>query len=198
MNRRSCRSAPWLVMAIALPLFSQSAKATAQDVLFACGTGAPAVACSGTVVPVGSNASTTGVVVKNTQGPDFLKNFTLKFNTAALTTSLKEIGGDGSLLTGVITSFNVFDPPSGTGEVFLNVTFNLMPSEFASFLGGGQIHPGTVDAHFRVSTGLVTNSFTDISATPEPASYLLMGTGMLLCAMVLRRIKSTRQSTLAA
>jgi hypothetical protein len=189
-------------MAIALPLFSQSAKATPQDVLFSCGTGAPAVACSGTVVPAGSNASTAGITVTNTQGPDFLKNFSLVFNTAALTASLTELGvgpgNDHSFLSGVITSFNVFDPNTGIGDVFLNVTFNLMPSEFATFLGGGQIHPGTVEAHFRVSNGVVTSSFTDISATPEPASYLLMGTGMLLCAMVLRRIKSTRQSTLVA
>jgi PEP-CTERM motif len=205
MNRRSCRSAPWLVMAIALPLFSQSAKATAMSIVFGC-PGA-AGACAGTISEAGGNAKTNGlgVTVANTFGPDQGvlaindHKFHLVFNTFAntLVTLTEFTGSDGSFLSGHYTSKTI-----GPGSVALTVVFTTLPSEFVAWLGGSGSGPfafdGSVSAFFNISGGAVTSSTVTINPTPEPATYLLMGTGMLLCALVLRRTKSTRRSTLAA
>ena len=203
MNRRSCRSAPWVVLAIALPLFSQSAKATGMPIIFGC-PGATGT-CAATISPQpGGNAKTNGmgITVANTFGPDQGAlpindhKFHLVFNTLATNVvTLTEFGpgSDASFLSGHFTSKTV-----GPNFVFLDVLFTTLPSEFISWLGGGPPYAGSVFASFTLSGGNVTGAFVPINPTPEPATYLLMGTGMLLCALVLRRIKSTRQSTLAA
>jgi hypothetical protein len=186
-------------MAIALPLFSQSAKATGMPITFGCPSASGL--CAGTISPqAGGNAKTNGVgvTVANTFGPDSGLKFHLNFNTLASTSvTLNEIGGDSSALSGHFISKSV-----GPGFVFLNVVFTALPSEFISWLGGSGPGPfafdGSVFASFALSGGSVTGAFIPISPTPEPTTYLLMGTGMLLCALVLRRTKSTRQSTLAA
>ena len=187
------------MLAIALPLFSQSAKATGMPITFGC----PSTAglCAGTISPeAGGNAKTNGVgvTVANTFGPDLGLKFHLNFDTLASTlVTLNEIGGDSSALSGSITSKTVVP-----GVVVLGVTFTSLPSEFVTWLGGSGSGPfdfdGSVTAVFNISGGAVTGAFIPINPTPEPTTYLLMGTGMLLCALVLRRTKSTRQSTLAA
>jgi hypothetical protein len=192
MKRRSCRSAPWLVMAIALPLFSQNAKAT--PVVFSC---ASLASCSGSVAFSAGQASTTGIKVRNTVGPadDLLKFFTLTFNTSTNVAKLAEIAGDGSTLTGTIQGSLVSPPTSPTGPsgVTLTVLFNSLPLDFQTFIG-------TTDGDGFISTfelhgNGVTNANATISPTPESASYLLMGTGMLLCALVLRSRKRSSQAT---
>jgi hypothetical protein len=204
MKRSSCRSVTWVVMAIALPLFSQSARATGMPVTFGC-PGAAGL-CSGTITAntITQNAKTNGlgVIVANTFGPDMGAlpvndhKFHLVFNTFTSTlVKLTEFGSgsDGSVLSGHYTSKTVV-----AGGVTLGVTFTALPSEFVTWLGGGPPYDGSVTAFFKVIGGNVTASLTAINPSPEPATYLLMGTGMLLCALVLRRTKSSRQSTLAA
>jgi len=203
MKRGSRRTVTWVVMAIALPLFSQSAKATGMPVIFSCpgATGS----CAATITPqAGGNAKTNGmgIVVANTFGPDQGAlpindhKFHLVFNTLASTlVTLTEFGAgsDGSFLSGHFTSKTI-----GSGSVALTVVFTTLPSDFITWLGGAPPYDGSVAAFFNISSHAVTGSFVTINPSPEPATYLLMGTGMLLCALVLRRTKSTRQSTLTA
>src|SRR4030081_2995839 len=174
MNRRSCRSAPWLVMAIALPLFSQSAKASGMPITFGCPS--PSGVCAGTISPqTGGNAKTNGlgITVANTFGPDAGAlpvndhKFHLVFNTLATTlVTLTEFGpgSDASFLSGHFTSKTVVP-----GLVVLDVLFTTLPSEFITWLGGGPPYAGSVFASFTLSGGNVTGAFVPINPTPEPA-----------------------------
>lgn len=199
------RSLPLVAVALALPLFSQSAKAT--DVLFACSNGLGTPNCNGSAttilagdgVTVTASSSPLGITVGNTQGPnpaappsevDQGSNFLLTWsytNPGGGTATLVEQGltQDGSTISGQIVSgtYNSTDQ-----RTTLGVIFDVLPPDFQSFLGSPTGTGGIT--YIEVATpgfGPVTNATVDIKQTPEPASYLLMGTGMLLCAFFLRR-----------
>jgi hypothetical protein len=191
MKRVSCRTVTWVVMAIALPLFSQSVKAT--PVVFSCAT---VGSCNGAVTFAAGQASTTGIKVQDITGPapDVLKSFTLTFNTSTNAAKLAEVAGDHSTLIGTIQ--NAVITPGTPSTVILTVLFTILPLDFQMFLG-------TTDGSGFISTleldgTHVNNATAVISPTPEPASYLLMGTGMLLCALFLRSRKRSSQATAVA
>jgi len=196
MNMRSWRSVTWVVMAMTLPLFYPSAKATGTPVTFSCSP------CTGTV-SFTSGASTTGIPVKDVVGPtdDVNKTFLLTFDTSSSVATLTEQGtlspihpDARAVLTGII-QHALINPPTGPGTisgVTLTVVFNSLPLDFQQFLG-------TTDGSGLVSTfeltgNAVTTASAVISPTPEAGSYLLMGTGMLLIGLFLR-YKGNSQAT---
>ena len=208
MNKLTWRSLSWLALALALPLFSQSAKATSID--FTC-SALPATPCNGTVSATYTgpptnqslvSAKTSSITVFNDIGPldDITKLFTLKFDTTAGTASLAEIGGDGSTLAGTIFSASgsksIFFPDS---TVNLLVAFTTIPADFAALLGSNVGAGAITDINIKTS-GMGTDTQVNISpvSTPEPASLALMGTGILFCARLLRRKKKNTEAAVTA
>jgi PEP-CTERM motif len=209
MKISAWRSLPLVAVAFALPLFSPSAKA--DTALFSCVT---QTACNGTVNatytgPASlSSASTTGLTVIDNAGPpdDVNLTFILAFNTTAGTASLTEVGGDGTTISGTIIG-----PPAGTqvvgsqttDTITMSVNWGILPADFALFLGGSTTGTGgitnlTITTNGATSGPAQTASANILGATPEPASYLLMGTGMLICAFFLRRNMGTSAAGITA
>jgi PEP-CTERM motif len=200
MNKLMWRSLSLLALALALPLFSQSAKATPID--FTCSSTAPTLtnpACTGTVTLSGSNATGAGINVENDLGPvdDLTALFTLAFSTSSGNVSLTEFAGDGSTLLGTIMNAAII---SGGGQtlVALTVDFTSLPADFAAFLGT-PTGSGAVTTIDVTTSGAVTDAGVHIvNSTPEPASLALMGTGIVFCARLLRRKKKNTEAAITA
>lgn len=192
------RSAPLAAVALAFALFSPSAKAA--PVSFNCVSAAD---CAGTVTATYSgpstltSASTSGLTVTNNSGPadDVTLKFTLKFDTTTGAVSITEIGGDGSTIIGTIIAPATGTTASSGGTTVdtlsMSVNFGTLPADFAAFLGASTGVGGITN--IKITTGGSSSgpaqsaSVSIVGAAPEPASYLLMGTGLLLCAFFLRR-----------
>jgi hypothetical protein len=187
------RLLPIAVGLFVLPLFAQSAQATAID--FACGGSlSPILPCVlGTISTSYSNPSTltsakttTGVIVDNTQGPDLGQFFQLTFDTGTSNISLVEIGGDGSILTGTIQSFGGLQGGS-EDSVNLVVNWSAMPADdFQAFLGTPTGQGITTSVSLTLG-GAADSATVSIQQTPEPSSLLLLGSGLLSFGGLLRR-----------
>ena len=175
---------------LVMPLFAQSARADNVD--FDCNLSN----CGGAIVTAAGDTHTTGagIGVYNNSGPySSTVPFDLAFDTTAGTISLTGTGSlTGQVLQGTINS--IWGPVSGTTTTDLSLfaTWWGLPATVQSFLGT----PTGVDSAFLIYlTGNGAASSVDVlmTPTPEPGTLLLFGTGMLLCAGLLRR----RQKVLA-
>jgi len=172
------------VLLVAPGVFAQT------NVDFFCSLGG-STACTGGVAQSATNFSTSGITVFNDSGP-FMSSvpFTLAFNTA---TGLISIDGTGMYtgmdLIGKIISFASSKGGSST-DFSLVADWPTLPAAVQKQLGTST---GRDSGFVIYLTSASTAQSVDvlITPTPEPASMLLVGSGLLAIGGLLRRRRTT-------
>lgn len=185
------RSSMWIVVAVLASVLLLAPGVFAQtNVDFFCSLGG-STACTGAVAHTGTNFSTSGINVYNDSGPfTATVPFTLAFNTTSGSISIDGTGiYAGMNLIGKIISFA--SSFGGTSTDFsLVADWPTLPTAVQTQLGtstgmdSGFVIYLTSNGAAQSVDVLITPR---ISPTPEPASMLLVGSGLLAIGGLLRR-----------
>jgi hypothetical protein len=142
------------------------------------------------VTQVGSTYSTTGIgglVQSVAGGPDYLTGaFNLLFNTSTDAISLTGNAAAGNdTLIGSIVGATPLTAGSQT-LLALNVNWTSLPTDFSTFLGASA--GSSVGSVIYVNTtGTASSIDFTVTPTPEPATFLMLGTGLLALGGLFRR-----------
>jgi hypothetical protein len=166
------------------------AAASADTIDFTCALG-KTEQCTGTVMLSGSKYTMSGTHLFNDQGPyGIAVPFLLSLETGGAI-GIKGTGVQlGQNLEGHLTGFSVLNTPSSTDLTF-DAELTALPLLAQEFLGtktgdliGSVLTSGKVTP---ISPGKVESVDLLITATPEPISILLFGSGLLAIGVVLHR-----------